>query len=226
MPDGNYELDVPYEGVFIEIIKGKVKQIIHALKQEPTPNPLETPPMQAEGAIGIVGGEGLMSKEKIENMNQKFDDNKISTVDGATQGDNNNNATTEGDGTVQTDKSQVYSIEQLSSMIDDAMGQIKTLSDRVTALEGGNDTTAQANNTAAPDNTAAPVDNTQKMSKETFNKEVNDVVEKKMKEFYDKNSPAKTLNFLEPEGDEIIAPKTQTDLRVKELEILRKRNKN
>src|SRR5271157_6617733 len=107
IPDGPYILGTPYDGVIIEIVKGKIKQIVHPLQNSPTPNPLETPPMLADGAIGIVGGE-IMSKQVKTNM----EDNTATTAStGPDAGAQTSDPKTPD--TVQSDKANVYTIEQL-----------------------------------------------------------------------------------------------------------------
>ena len=191
--DGNYELGCPYDGVLIEIIKGKIKQIINPLKNEPTPNPLETPPNLADGAIAVVPGTYLQKENK--DMKTNFDDNKVSTASDGTE--TNQPETTTGEQTVQTDKATIYTVEQLSSMIDDIVAQLKTLSDKVSKIEGADETqTSTDSTTNSTDNTSADA---QKMSAE-FKSEI----DKKVKEYFDNNSPATLLHILDPDNDIIV----------------------
>ena len=203
--DGPYVLGPPYDGVIIEVVKGKVKLIINPLKNEPSPNPLETPPMLADGAIGIVG-QGMMSKETKETMEAKFEDTKVTTAADGTQNQSGDQAT------VETDKTAVYTVEELSSKIDDLFTQLKDLSDRLTKLEGGTDQATQSSDTAPTTDTTAS-----KMSAE-----VKEQVDKQMKEFFEKNTPVKTSIFrMEADEQETIA-NDPVLARVKQLETIKK----
>jgi len=175
--------------------------------------------MMSDGAIGIVGA-GLMEKQNKDMNKQKFDDNAVTTASNGTASTDNTKATDGTDSTVQTDKANVYTIEQLSSMIDDAMGQLKTLSDRVTALEGGDQSTDTTNTANTANNSNTDQQNTQ----QKMNAEVKAEVDKQVKEYFEKNSPAKSINTfdVDEEDKEIVDP---TMLKVKQLEILKKRNK-
>jgi len=197
IPDGPYVLGTPYDGVIIEIVKGKIKQIIHPLKNEPMVNPLETPPNIADGAVGIVGGGvDLLNKQ---NKMEKFVENVQTTAKDGPADVNTN----DGIQTTETDKATVYTIEQLSSMIDDVMGQLKTLSDKVSALEGGNDGGTQTNEQTQPTDTQ-----NQKMSAE---------VKKQVEDYLSKHTPATPVSRME--ADEIIENEIDPVLqRVKDIQ--------
>ena len=214
--DGPYILGAPYDGVIIEIIKGKIKQIINPLKNEPTPNPLETPPFLADGAIGIVGG-GEMSKQNNETM-QKFADNSITTASEGVQTDAKDaSGATE---TVQSDKpaeTKVYTIEELSTMMDELMA-------RVAKIEG----TETAEDTK-PADAEKPTDGTKPVEATTteqkMSAEVKAEVDRQVKEFFEKNSPSKILDRFDAD-DNIEIPNDSVMAKVKQLEILRNRKIN
>ena len=180
------------------------------------PNPLETPPMLAEGAIGIVGGD-FMSKQS------KFDDNTITNANGATA--TAPPAETKNDGeqsTTQKDEPKVYTPEELSSMIDDVLVQLKTLSDRLNKLDGTND--AGTTNTEASTTTETPAP-TDKPVESKMSKEIQIEVDKQLKEYLEKNSPAKLSNKFESDDYNEKPIDDITSMRVRQLEIERNKKK-
>ena len=159
LPDGTYTLD---DGRIIQVVKGKIKDIVEPLVNEPGPNPLETPPWIADGAIGMVGGAGgAMSKQTFqEDLTPASVDNTKTGVDGATEPATSDTGTT-------TPTEPVMTIEELSKIVTELQGTIATLTDRIAKLEG--DTVNQTSE--------------QKMMKEQFSK---------INEFYSKNTPTHT----------------------------------
>jgi len=192
LADGPYVLACPYDGVIIEVQKGKIVQIINPLKNEPIPNPLETPPAMADGAVGIVSGVYGTTMEKQNIKMEKFEDNTISNANGGTNDENADQTSKD-----QTTAGTVYTIEQLSSMFDDITAQLQTISDRVDAIEKGNTPETTNDTNTASTSTDQTNTNEQKMSAENIKTEV----DKQLKNFLEKNSPARFVNRFE--ADEI-----------------------
>ena len=156
LPSGTYTLE---DGRIILVDKGKIKEIVEPLVNEPGPNPLETPPWVADGAIGLVGpvgGGGQMKKDVFQDApatidnTQKGVDTSAQPVDSGT--------TTEDAGT------KTLTIEEVSKIVTELQTTIASLSDRVAKLEG----TAQSS-----------TESNQKMAAEVL----------KMSDFFSKNTP-------------------------------------
>ena len=159
LPDGTYTLD---DGRIIQVVKGKVKDIVEPLTNEPGPNPLETPPWVADGAIGLAGATGTMSKQLLDDQVATVD-NTQTGVPGATTTPADSGTTS---GTTQP-TAPVLTIEEISKIVTTLQTTITDLTNRIAKLEG------DAVNTTSD----------QKLMKEQFTK-IND--------FYSKNTPTNT----------------------------------
>jgi len=184
LPDGAYSLD---DGRIIQIVGGKIKEIVEPLSSEPTPNPLETPPWVADGAIGMVGpvissgNSSPMKKEELI-MESNFQDDAALDNTKTTATGNEPDKTPPADGTVETEKSVVMSLEEVSSIVQDLQAQLATVIDRLTKLEGtSNDATLATN----------------EVKQETA------AMKKELVEMFSKTSPAKPIHPLEIDDEEV-----------------------
>ena len=133
LPDGTYTLD---DGRIIQVVKSKIKEIVEPLVNEPGPNPLETPPWIADGAIGLVGGQGgTMGKQNFQDDTATVDNTQAGVPD-ATK-----TAPVETGDT--TSDVKVPTIEELNTLIQTIQQTIADLTDRVAKLEGETTTTVQ-----------------------------------------------------------------------------------
>lgn len=216
LPDGNYTLE-DLRIIFVQ--NGKIKEIIEPLYSEPTPNPLETPPWVSDGGVGIVTGyPGIgggssngqsMKKEEIENMENEKKEVEVfsdASVDNTKEGPGgtavNPEPTQE---TVATDKTQEpLSIEELSSIVKELQGTVATLTDRISALEGTNEQVSQ------------DVQQTTEATKQ---------MKKELTEYFDKNTPVKEIQKLDMDDGINDVVETETSLRIKQLNNLRKLKK-
>lgn len=124
LPDGTYTLD---DGRIIQVVKGKIKEIVEPLVNEPGPNPLETPPWVADGAIGLVGGPGgIMAKQTFQDTTATIDNTQTTVDPNQLTGD-----------------TQATDTGVTTMTLEEVTTAIKDLTDRITKLEGDGVQTSQ-----------------------------------------------------------------------------------